>query len=351
MRKVCNTDCSAAADATTQPGGNPTHTHLKITNGCGPLTPQAEHPGCPVCNRTITTYPKTRQLRPHNTDNRSGKPCRGSHRTRAVLIQEIEDQKRRDQAHAAQHWPHGTTVTAINPQTGQATPGAQITWDEQGNMALRLPRGVNGPAPDAADTPIPPTDLSNAELLSVYADGPPSLATRLLHAAIDITDRAGYPDIPTAIASDKTAFFEELADALTEQPTNSAAPHPLHELEQWWRATGENDLQMLIPKAATYSAHDIRLTGHVIADMVLSEQVSDAFASELACAVYLMSKVTRLLGAYKEGRLPTEDSITDARVYATMIARIRATGAWPGHMPETDSTGGGDWVVDDGPQD
>ncbi len=102
------------------------------------------------------------------------------------------------------------------------------------------------------------------------------------------------------------------------------------ELHKWWHDQADADLAMLLPKAVEYSAHDLRMTGHVLADMVGIAPVSDAFAAELACATYLMSKVTRILGAYKEGRLPTIDSIVDARVYATMMARIRDKGSWPG---------------------
>lgn len=105
---------------------------------------------------------------------------------------------------------------------------------------------------------------------------------------------------------------------------------PAEELRHWWLTLAESDLEMLIPKAISYSAHDLRLTGHVLADLFRIAPVDDAFAAELACGVYLMSKVTRVLGAYREGRLPELDSITDSRVYATMMARIRSSGGWPG---------------------
>jgi hypothetical protein len=109
------------------------------------------------------------------------------------------------------------------------------------------------------------------------------------------------------------------------------------ELGDWWHRVADSDLEMLLPKAVEYSAHDLRMTGHVMADL-MGIKVDDAFAAELACAVYLMSKVTRILGAYKDGRLPSSDSLTDSRVYATMMARIREKGSWPGWDVGRDTT-------------
>jgi hypothetical protein len=127
-----------------------------------------------------------------------------------------------------------------------------------------------------------------------------------------------------------TQAVEQLFDIQTEKELD---PEPGHggseELAAWWHGVADSDLEMLLPKAVEYSAHDLRMTGHIMADL-MDIKVDDAFAAELACAVYLMSKVTRILGAYKDGRLPAIDSITDARVYATMMARIRDRGGWPG---------------------
>lgn len=113
-------------------------------------------------------------------------------------------------------------------------------------------------------------------------------------------------------------------------------PKDTSELAEWWRAVGERDIAMMTPKAQEYSAHDLTMTGHILAQMVGIHPIRDQMAAELTCAVYAMSKITRMLGAYKEGRYPSADSITDVRVYATMIARIRDTGAWPGSFNEDD---------------
>ena len=147
------------------------------------------------------------------------------------------------------------------------------------------------------------------------------------------------PTIKEAAATASRWLAPTEADP-AEDPAHLAEQPPVHwaearnadrraELAHWWHQIAEQDLAMLLPKAAEYSAHDLRMTGHVLADM-MGISVDDSFAAELACATYLMSKVTRILGAYKEGRLPAIDSITDARVYATMMARIRDTGGWPG---------------------
>jgi hypothetical protein len=120
----------------------------------------------------------------------------------------------------------------------------------------------------------------------------------------------------------------ELDTLLLCQPTGPIEP-AMTELIQWWTALASADLAELTPKAAEYSAHDLRLTGHLMADLISAGPVDDTTAAEITCMIYALSKITRALGAYKEGRRPSDDTITDIRIYATMVARIRAVGGWP----------------------
>lgn len=110
-----------------------------------------------------------------------------------------------------------------------------------------------------------------------------------------------------------------------------------NELADWWRGVTEDDIAAMLPKAREYSAYDLILLGKATADMVgafdpepYEEGVPDGVYAEIGCWWYLMGKVARAIGAIKEGRLPSEDTAADARIYATMISRIKAVGGWPG---------------------
>lgn len=210
-------------------------------------------------------------------------------------------------------------------------------------------------APPAADSPAGepdhPTDTAPTARYTWNLSGPqempvlpPTIGARIMSA--DTTQvLPSASDVAANPARTRVPYGEYQSTPapalkpgyLTDDTPDPASKAPAmgtewrrEELTAWWHAVANGDLEMLLPKAAEYSAHDLRMTGHVLADMMDIEPVSDAFAAELACAVYLMSKVTRILGAYKDGRLPSIDSVTDARVYSTMMARIREKGAWPG---------------------
>lgn len=204
-------------------------------------------------------------------------------------------------------------------------------------MTTTAPPAAASPAgePDhPTDTTAPARytwNLSGPQEMPVL---PPTFAARTVSA--DTTQALPPPSDVAANPARTRVPYRQGRSGTTDAPDRTGALGPTEaekkrdELAAWWHATADSDLAMLLPKAIEYSAHDLRMTGHVLADMMDIEPVSDAFAAELACATYLMSKVTRILGAYKDGRLPNIDSITDARVYATMMARIREAGGWPG---------------------
>lgn len=113
------------------------------------------------------------------------------------------------------------------------------------------------------------------------------------------------------------------------------------ELAQWWRRLGESDIARMAPKAHEYSAYDLVMIGRAVGDMIGSGlaqpqavydemESGDPAAAEIACWFYILGKVGRAIGAIKEGRLPSEDTAEDVRIYATMVARIKDVGAWPG---------------------
>jgi hypothetical protein len=129
----------------------------------------------------------------------------------------------------------------------------------------------------------------------------------------------------------------------TKQEQAEARRQAIHEhpLGLWWFKLAEQDLETLLPKADEYSAYDLTMIGRGLGDMIGSGLAKpeahydelftgDAEAAEIACWFYALGKIGRAIGAIKEGRLPSMDTIADLRIYATMIARIRQVGAWPG---------------------
>jgi len=111
------------------------------------------------------------------------------------------------------------------------------------------------------------------------------------------------------------------------------------ELADWWREMTERDIRKCLPKVHEYSAYDMLLIGKTTADMVGYNAVPapydyaeapDPDYIEIGCWWYLLGKIGRAIGAIKEGRLPSDDTIEDVRIYATMIARTRDAGGWPG---------------------
>lgn len=114
---------------------------------------------------------------------------------------------------------------------------------------------------------------------------------------------------------------------------------PTGPLADWWRTLAEYDLARVLPKAREYSAYDMVLIGKATADLVgfapvyrgpYEEDIEEGVYAEIGCWFYILGKVGRAIGAIKEGRLPSEDTAMDTRIYATMISRIKQCGEWPG---------------------
>lgn len=106
------------------------------------------------------------------------------------------------------------------------------------------------------------------------------------------------------------------------------------ELRAWWADRARKDADAVIPKAVEYSASDLDIMGNALlhwggADWNgAPDEQRRALGQEQAIAFYVLGKVSRLIGAYGEGRLPSEDTWDDVRIYATMAARVRQTGRW-----------------------
>lgn len=111
---------------------------------------------------------------------------------------------------------------------------------------------------------------------------------------------------------------------------------PSISLKDWWRTIAEGDLQKVMPKVQEYTSADLQVMGAVMEQWGLTRTpdveavvASDYGGMEAACAWYILGKVARCVAAYREGRLPSEDTLEDITIYSLMMRRIRETGRWP----------------------
>lgn len=98
-------------------------------------------------------------------------------------------------------------------------------------------------------------------------------------------------------------------------------------LEDWWMETAKADLLAMGPKVEEYTASDLVLMGQFLEHWL---GIPAGSGTEAACVFYLLGKVARAVAAYKEGRLPSIDTLHDSTVYSMMMRRIREVGGWPG---------------------
>lgn len=100
------------------------------------------------------------------------------------------------------------------------------------------------------------------------------------------------------------------------------------ELLAWWRKVTEVDIHQMLPKVSEYGAYDLSMIGRTLLDVLDRENVPERVGQEMGCFFYLLGKIARMASAYKEGRLPSDDTLHDAVVYLMMIRRIRHFGEW-----------------------
>lgn len=119
----------------------------------------------------------------------------------------------------------------------------------------------------------------------------------------------------------------------TFDPTPDAAPTASEllakELETWWHEVSQADLMLIAPKAVEYGSTDLEMLGTAMAGMVGLKDPSRGEATELACLFYLYGKVARAVGAWRDGRQPSDDTYLDISQYTMMIRRVREAGGWP----------------------
>jgi hypothetical protein len=105
-------------------------------------------------------------------------------------------------------------------------------------------------------------------------------------------------------------------------------------LEAWWRVQAEREIEQTIAKSASYGGDNLLMMGDVLLALLPTQTISNLIeqgvnADELAIATYVLTKITRIFGAYKAGVRPSDDSWFDLHVYAAMGIRAREKGGWP----------------------
>jgi len=108
---------------------------------------------------------------------------------------------------------------------------------------------------------------------------------------------------------------------MTAQP-----PQPLPD---WWMATARADLDLIAPRVDEYAAYDLDILGRVTLEMVDLPSADRSLRTEVACLWFAQAKIARALSAYKEGRVPSDDTLADLSCYVMMSRRARAAGGWP----------------------
>lgn len=109
---------------------------------------------------------------------------------------------------------------------------------------------------------------------------------------------------------------------------------PEGELRAWWRDISKIDEDAVVPKAIEYSAVDLEIIGRGLMAFnpglwaAAPEEDRSEIAAEMATTFYTLGKVARAIGAFSEGRRPSDDTWHDVTVYSMMARRIRSAGRW-----------------------
>lgn len=102
----------------------------------------------------------------------------------------------------------------------------------------------------------------------------------------------------------------------------------IKDVQTWWLAHHRRLWDDCISKAVAYSSTDLARLGWDLVQMGVRLPEGMTYA-ELGCWFYVQGKIARAMGSLIDGRMPTDDTVQDIEVYATMIARIRDAGGWP----------------------
>lgn len=114
------------------------------------------------------------------------------------------------------------------------------------------------------------------------------------------------------------------------------------DVERDWRRIANGDCRGYVDKAGEYGHVDLDLLGAGTMAVIdpdgtrfaavmegLNDQERARVVRELGIAFYLHGKIARMLGAYADGRIPSDDTWTDTTIYS-MMGRLNRAGRMEG---------------------
>jgi len=113
---------------------------------------------------------------------------------------------------------------------------------------------------------------------------------------------------------------------------SNTSAEAVKELFVWWLTAALGDAVAVLPKAAEYSADDLRVLGRELLELTGRDvtEMSRGELEQVGCYFYLQGKMARWHGAIVEGRAVSLDTLVDISIYTQMVRRIYDAGSWPG---------------------
>lgn len=125
--------------------------------------------------------------------------------------------------------------------------------------------------------------------------------------------------------ADNPFDWRNLASTLSGQD-NPVWETSTDDLVGWWTQTSNDELGDVLPKAVEYGSADLKIIGYAMSQMIGKPTL--VTHEELGISFYLLGKVARLIGAYADGRKPSDDTWHDIAVYTKMAQFSRQFGHW-----------------------
>jgi len=102
------------------------------------------------------------------------------------------------------------------------------------------------------------------------------------------------------------------------------------ELLEWASATVASDLDSVRRQITEYGSIDLEMMGMGLleASSIPVSEHDVQRGMEMALIFYLQGKVARCISAMSAGKMPSDDTLRDLRVYALMLGHVRAFGHW-----------------------
>lgn len=117
--------------------------------------------------------------------------------------------------------------------------------------------------------------------------------------------------------------------------------HP-DDVVEWLVRLVSDELEPMIRKAAEYGGADLEIMGGAMIALVdRSKFPPDTnwtkLGMEMGLAFYQLGKISRMFGAWAEGRTPSDDTLYDDMIYSLMLRFVRRFGHWriDGSAPTT----------------